>query len=198
MDLKGEDYMRVLLALACGFLVSCTSVPVGVPTDTPPIITEVTPPPVAATSTSGGDLAANGTASLAGVAPATTPLDADNLNLNLYSLEQQKIDAAAAERDLADARSQLVIIQPGRLPDRVEGVNIALYAQQTTNLVGQRIYSRSRSFGSSGCGRFSSADQAQRVFLAAGGPQNDQYNLDSDGDGFACGWDPAPYRALKI
>lgn len=186
--------MRHLTAMACFALIGCTSAQVGVPSNAPPLITEVTPP-LSATSTAG---APAGEPALAGVGPATTPLDADNLNLNLFSLEQQKIDAAAAEQRLAHARSQLVVIQPGALPERVEGVNIALYAQQTTNQVGQRIYQRSRGLGASSCGRFATADEAQRAFLASGGPQTDRYNLDPDGDGFACRWDPAPYRALKI
>lgn len=125
------------------------------------------------------------------------PLDADTLNLMQTTLEEQKIDAAIAERKLDEDRSRLVIVQPGRLPDRVEGVNIALFARQSTNAVGESIYSRGRSLGlKTGCRRFSSDDDAQRVFLAAGGPQNDQHGLDPDGDGFACDWDPRPYREL--
>jgi hypothetical protein len=29
--------------------------------------------------------------------------------------------------------------------------------------------------------------------LARGGPDKDPRGLDPDGDGFACGWDPAPF-----
>ena len=58
-------------------------------------------------------------------------LDDDRINLMQWTLEQQKIDAAIAERELAAARSQLVVVQPGPLPNRVEGVNIALFAKQT-------------------------------------------------------------------
>lgn len=38
------------------------------------------------------------------------------------------------------------------------------------------------------CREFDSAAAAQRVFLAAGGPESDSYGLDPDGDGFACAW----------
>lgn len=38
------------------------------------------------------------------------------------------------------------------------------------------------------CGEFTSPAAAQRVFLAAGGPERDTYGLDPDGDGFACAW----------
>ena len=50
----------------------------------------------------------------------------------------------------------------------------------------------------SACRRFSNADEAQRAFLANGGPQTDRGGLDPDGDGFACSWDPTPYRQLKL
>ena len=38
---------------------------------------------------------------------------------------------------------------------------------------------------------------AQRAFLAAGGPDQDRLGLDPDGDGFVCGWSPLPYRSLQ-
>ena len=117
-----------------------------------------------------------------------------------WTLEQQKIDAAIAERELDAARAQLVVVQPGALPNRVEGVNIALYAQQTTNAVGERRYRPrvgARVAGVGSCGRYRDPDAAQRAFLAAGGPTGDRLGLDPDGDGFACSCDPAPYRALR-
>ena len=48
-------------------------------------------------------------------------LDDDRINLMQWTLEQQKIDAAIAERELAAAREQLVVVQPGPLPNRVDG-----------------------------------------------------------------------------
>jgi hypothetical protein len=45
------------------------------------------------------------------------------------------------------------------------------------------------------CAQFRSHDEAQEAFLAAGGPERDRLNIDPDGDGYACGWDPAPIRA---
>lgn len=143
---------------------------------------------------------AGGPAEAAGVTASPTPLDDDRLNLTLYTIEQQKLDAAAAERELAHARSQLVIVEPEALPNQVgAGENIALFAQRATNAVGEQIYPRNRGLGfGNSCGRYQTADAAQRAFLAAGGPQQDSYNLDPDGDGFACAWDPAPYRDLKL
>ena len=32
---------------------------------------------------------------------------------------------------------------------------------------------------------------------SAGGPERDSEGLDPDGDGFACGWDPAPFRRSR-
>ena len=117
-----------------------------------------------------------------------------------WTLEQQKIDAAIAERELAEARRQLVVVQPGPLPNRVDGVNVALYAKQSTNALGQPVYPRSvgaRVAGVGNCGRFRDPDAAQRAFLSGGGPERDRYGLDPDGDGFACSFDPAVYRALN-
>jgi len=179
--------MRLVAILAFGALAGCTSA-VTVPV-TPGGMVEVTPPDTAMTSSAGGAGA---------LPPAGTPLNDDSLNLTLYTIEQQKIDAAIAERELENARAQLVVVQPGALPDRVEGVNVALFAKQTTNPLGQRVYQRSGGGFSarSSCGRFASPDDAQRAFLSAGGPATDRYGLDPDGDGFACSWDPTPYRAL--
>jgi hypothetical protein len=131
--------------------------------------------------------------------PSGSPLDDDRLNLNEYTLEQQRVDAAIAERQLEEARRQLVVVQPqATVPQATQGVNIALYAKQTTHRVGERRYSRpALAFGSRGnCRRFATPDDAQRFFLASGGPERDPHNLDPEGDGFACGWDPEPFRRL--
>lgn len=208
--------MRLRLLSICGLLAACTSGPVTVPED--PILTEV--PYGGAAAPAGGDgftsriegaLASDGTmapapgqpdnVALVGSTDGTgRALDDDRINLMQWTLEQQKIDAAIAERDLADARSKLVVVQPGALPPHPEGVNIALFANQTTNAVGQSMYSRNmgaRVSGVGNCGRFRNADAAQRAFLSGGGPEADRYGLDPDGDGFACKWDPTPYRALR-
>ncbi len=205
--------MRLIAILACSALAACTSGAITVPSDQ--VIREI-PPPGASTpatlspsaSSSGGsdftrtiETAIDGQS--AGVvnpgAPPTggTPLDADVLNLTLYTIEQQKVDARIAEEQLAQARSQLVIVQPGSVPREAPGVNIALYAQRTTNPVGTRVYQRNAVASlRGGCGRYATADEAQRAFLASGGPENDPLRLDPDGDGFACAWDPKPYRDL--
>lgn len=96
-------------------------------------------------------------------------------------------------------RAQYVVIQPGSLPVRPgeQGPNIVEYALATTNPVGVALYDRSGIAlisSEKACLKFASPDQAQQAFLAAGGPDRDRKNLDPDGDGFACDWDPAPFR----
>jgi len=197
--------MRLIAALAFGALAACTSGDIIVPSE--PVLRQVPSP--SASSSGNRDFATTIENSLAspgvvnpGAPPlnaAGTPLDADTLNLTLYTIEQQKIDARIAEQQLLEARSQLVIVQPTGVPQQDPAVNIALYAQQTTNAVGEPVHRRNRSagLGAGGCSRFQSADEAQRAFLASGGPERDPRNLDPDGDGFACRWDPTPYRLLR-
>ncbi len=64
--------------------------------------------------------------------------------------------------------------------------------------MGTRVYSRSgvnlAGRAERNCNAFTSPDMAQAEFLAKGGPQRDRAGLDPDGDGYACGWDPAPFR----
>ncbi len=191
--------MRIPALVIFGTLTACTS-SVTVPRDQ--VVMEVPPSGIASSAGGGDPFVTNIEGSLAGTPGAgpisATPLDDDHINPMDYTLAQQRHDAAVAEQQLAAARSQLVVVQPGALPNRVDGVNIALYAQQTSNAVGQRVYRRSGGGITSSCGRYRSADDAQRAFLAAGGPDTDPLGLDRDGDGFACSWDPAPYRQLRL
>lgn len=126
--------------------------------------------------------------------------DDGTLNLNITSQEQQKIERDKAAILLEAARDQYVIIEPGALPNIVAGVNIALYARETTNAVGENLYRRpliNLRFSITECNKFATLDEAQRYFLANDGPQKDPLNLDPDGDGFACRWSPEFYRSLK-
>ena len=97
-------------------------------------------------------------------------------------------------------RAQYVVIQPGALPTRPgdTGPNIAEYAIATNNPVGVSLYHRPSIYlvnVKAACSKFTSPDLAQQAFLANGGPQSDKKGLDPDGDGFACDWDPRPFRA---
>ncbi|WP_068113860.1 hypothetical protein [Tropicimonas marinistellae] len=103
-----------------------------------------------------------------------------------------------AER-LASNRQQYQTVAPQAVPARPgsTGPDIVAYALQTSNPMGQPVYKRT--FASQGkaqrnCAKYASPDLAQRAFLAAGGPQKDRYGIDPDGDGYACGWNPEPFR----
>ncbi|NPD13645.1 hypothetical protein HOY34_00330 [Xinfangfangia sp. D13-10-4-6] len=105
--------------------------------------------------------------------------------------------ASDADR-IARNRAEYVVIQPGALPVRQgeSGPNIVEYALATNNAPGVAMYSRGRSSKDPNiaCAKYTSPDLAQEAFLAAGGPDKDRHGLDPDGDGFACGWDPRPFR----
>lgn len=121
--------------------------------------------------------------------------------------QEQDFDAVSNRRSiegdaerLEAARAQYVVIEPSALPTRPGSnvPNIVEYAIRTNNPVGTRIYQRSgfnaaRKFERN-CAEFASEDIAQEEFLMSGGPQRDRQGLDPDGDGFACFWDPRPYR----
>jgi hypothetical protein len=120
--------------------------------------------------------------------------------------DEQDFDAVSARESIesdAERRQEqqaaYEVIQPSALPDAPAdtGPNIVQYALTAPNRLGQEYYSR---FIWSGQGRFErncaeyrSPDEAQRDFLARGGPERDPRGIDPDGDGFACGWDPTPF-----
>ena len=71
------------------------------------------------------------------------------------------------------------------------------YALSTTHAPGTQMYSRSSLRFTNpdvACARYGSPDLAQQAFLEAGGPERDRRGLDPDGDGYACTWDPRPFR----
>lgn len=124
--------------------------------------------------------------------------------------DENSFQAVSAERDIqADAaliaqnRANYQLITPTDLPPRPDSdaPNIVEYALRTTNPVGTQLYDRSNFNAASryarACASFPSADRAQEEFLASGGPQKDRKGMDPDGDGFACTWDPAPFRAAR-
>ena len=125
--------------------------------------------------------------------------------------DEQNFDAVASRETIESDRERLArqrdtfqVAQPEAVPERPSGnaaPNIVTYALATTNPVGQPAYSRSNRFNEEryrrACNEFTSSDQAQAAFLAAGGPERDRRGLDPDGDGFACFWDPRPFRAAR-
>lgn len=118
---------------------------------------------------------------------------------NDFQAVSQRETIESDKERIARNRAQYVVIQPGALPTRPGelGPNIVDYALATTHPVGAQLYRRSSlSFGNSAakCGRYASPDLAQTDFLAKGGPERDRLGLDPDGDGYACAWDPSPFR----
>ncbi len=121
--------------------------------------------------------------------------------------DEQDFDAVATretiESDAARREQQAAaytVIAPEALPERSDvGANIVQYALSAPNRRGQEYYSRSILSGQSrytrNCALYRSPDDAQRDFLGRGGPERDPAGIDPDGDGFACGWDPAPFLA---
>ncbi len=111
---------------------------------------------------------------------------------------QRSIEGDAAKR--AQNQQEFQVIQPTALPTRQGngGPNIVAFAIAAKNAKGQRVYRRNgfnveRKYQRA-CSGFASQDQAQQAFMAQGGPEKDRKGMDPDGDGFACAWDPAPFR----
>lgn len=122
--------------------------------------------------------------------------------------DEQSFEAVAGRETIesdADRRAAQAAIReqiaPTELPERPANVgpNIVEYALNAPNVKGQEWYSRSllssQARFARNCAEYTTDDDAQRDFLARGGPERDRRGIDPDGDGFACGWDPAPFIA---
>jgi hypothetical protein len=81
------------------------------------------------------------------------------------------------------------------------GSNIVAYALATSHPVGQQMHRRSGTFNQArldrACAAYPSDGMAQEAFLTRGGPERDPLGLDPDGDGYACRWDPSPFRSIR-
>ena len=155
--------------------------------------------------------------STGGPAPTTggggggAPLAGTGMLANNPSIsDEQNFDAVSSretiesDRDrLQRQRDALEVASPEAVPERPRGTgpNIVAYALSTSNQVGQKIYKRSGGFNEDryrrACENHGSSDQAQAAFLESGGPVRDRNGLDPDGDGFACRWDPTPFRNAR-
>ncbi len=137
---------------------------------------------------------------------AGTELLANNPDIS----DEQNFDAVASRETIESDRERLQrqrdafeVAQPEALPERPKGTgpNIVAYALSTSNEVGVPVHNRSGRFNQDkyrlACAEFGSSDQAQAAFLDAGGPNRDRKGLDPDGDGFACRWDPTPFRNAR-
>ena len=154
---------------------------------------------------------ATGTARARGNAPAgivetTAEMDAVGGVAQSGVSDEQDFAAVSAretiESDKAridSNRAKYQVDQPGALPERsgTSGPNIVEFAISTSHPVGAQMFKRSKigvTNATKACAKFPSPDIAQEAFLAAGGPDKDRKGLDPDGDGYACSWDPAPFR----
>ncbi len=115
--------------------------------------------------------------------------------------QRETIESDAAR--IAANRARYEIVEPTDLPARPENSMslVVEFALATTNPKGQPLYRRSKLFAERrferACGKYSSSDMAQEAFLLRGGPKRDPMGMDPDGDGFACYWDPTPFRQAR-
>ena len=140
------------------------------------------------------------------VLPATGPstvtnetgISAEN-DFNAVTGQRSIEDDAAL---IARNRAQYVVVQPTDLPARPGSTrpNIVEYALRTNNPLGVALYSRGRARPDRfqrACALFPSSDVAQEEFLLRGGPERDRLGVDPDGDGYACNWNPEPFRLVR-
>lgn len=173
----------------------------------------VTPAPQTAGSTSNAssaDIAAQTAAALQATSTTPPPVAGSTeavsnaagiSNENDFSAVSSERSIAGDAQRIQENRQQYEVVQPTALPTRsgTSDPNIVNYALQTTHARGTRLYTRSginlAARAQRVCAGYASADQAQIDFLAKGGPDKDRLGVDPDGDGFACAWNPAPFRA---
>lgn len=167
------------------------------------------------------DIAARTRAALgadAGVSAASDPGQAGNIQPaqgdpasqtveNSGISAENNFDAVSTQRSIEDdaalvaaQRQQYEIARVEALPSRSggEGPNIVAYALGTDHAPGTQLYRRAglnkQAKFERNCAGYSGPDLAQIDFLAKGGPERDRMGLDPDGDGYACSWDPRPFR----
>lgn len=190
-----------------------TPVPIGAPGTIAPgasgaPLSAVNPPPMGAAPAASGPITSSPITSgpIMSAPVASGPIGGQTADIS----DEQDFDAVAAretiESDKArieQNRQQYQQVQPGALPERSgeAGPNIVDYALSAPNRLGESVYNRSSLAGirshERACGRFTSQDLAQTEFLRRGGPNRDPGNLDPDGDGYACRWDPTPFQNVR-
>ncbi len=138
-------------------------------------------------------------------AVATTELPPPGATIS----DEQSFDAVS-ERETIESDADRVAalaaayeeVKPTAVPQRTgnEGPNIVAYALSTTHARGLAVYRRNpllrgRNYERN-CAGYVTPDLAQEAFLKNGGPERDKLGLDPDGDGYACAWDPTPFRRI--
>lgn len=156
--------------------------------------TALPPAPVAQAPTA----ATTATADPAAAAPALpgTPGISDEQDFAaVSSRESIESDKARIETNKANYQQ----IAPTALPERKgEAVSpVVAYVLSAPNGLGETIYDRlpvKPETYQKACQRYATAEAAQEAFLKAGGPKRNGKKLDPDGDGYACDFDPTPFR----
>lgn len=134
-------------------------------------------------------------------APAIVSGDSSLSDENDFQAVSQRESIESDAQRIEQNRAQYQQIAPTALPQRSGATqpNIVQYALETSHARGTRIYNRTgfnlNARAQRKCAAYASSDQAQIDFLDSGGPRRDRKGLDPDGDGFACSWDPTPFRA---
>jgi hypothetical protein len=141
-----------------------------------------------------------------GGAPAGIKEESGEVANNVAISDEQDFSAVSARETIeSDAeriarnRAEYVVVQPRDLPQRPgdTGPNIVEFALATKHAPGVQMFRRT-GLGirdvNSACAKYPSPDRAQQDFLSKGGPERDRMGVDPDGDGFACSWDPRPFR----
>jgi hypothetical protein len=166
------------------------------------------PPPPQQTTPAQPPLSATSPAPLsAQSAPANTTSTA---NTNVGISDEQDFGAVSSRESIESDRERLerqreqyVVIEPTAVPmgNGSDNAKVVEFALSTNNRVGESLYRRSKVFAQSrfnrNCQKYPSPDMAQAAFLKSGGPRKDSKGLDPDGDGFACSWDPQPFRTAR-
>lgn len=137
---------------------------------------------------------------------AVVQADADNPNISdeqdFAAVSGRESIESDADR-LARNRELYQVVQPTALPERSgqTGPNIVAYALATSHPRGTQMHSRNGRLNverfNRVCASYGSDDQAQQAFLSNGGPERDRKGVDPDGDGYACFWNPAPFRTAR-
>lgn len=143
----------------------------------------------------------------AGAEFGTTPAFDAGPSLRPTLSDEQDFEAVAAresiesDRDRIERqRQQYQVIEVASVPGAGTsgGPNIVAFALSVSHAPGTEVYRRLNPLRfarwQDNCLRFTNQDAAQEAFLSRGGPQRDPDNLDPDGDGYACWWDPTPLR----
>ena len=192
-----------------------------VPTQTPQQGAQPVQTASVAAATQTGDSAADIAAETAAALQAARansgqmPLQASPLNpapaaVNNPGISDENDFQAVSTRESIQSDAQRIAhnrqlytqIAPTEVPRRPgdQQPNIVQYALKTNNPRGAQLYTRGgltpnpRAKMERNCAKYGSPDLAQMAFLSKGGPKRDRMGLDPDGDGYACSWDPAPFR----